>query len=166
MNLTVLSLCIAAAQPLIGVYVNNLMKNENKNKEDIPTPLILIVEGYYFIQDDGTTRLRVKDVKSLESLRILNARKITLNFTSKVLEENLQEIDEIMLRNRLNTKDIDQELAIADDESKVIKGCSLSLIIDNTLMKIRDDKYRFLPSDDLVEGIRDLAGSQSVRISF
>ena len=71
-----------------------------------------------------------------------------------------------MLRNRLNTKDIDQELAIADDESKVIKGCSLSLIIDNTLMKIRDDKYRFLPSDDLVEGIRDLAGSQSVRISF
>ena len=26
MNLTVLSLCIAAAQPLIGVYVNNLMK--------------------------------------------------------------------------------------------------------------------------------------------
>ena len=149
--------------------LNNLKKKKakaNKNKEDIPTPLILIVEGYYFIQDDGTTRLRVKDVKSLESLRILNARKITLNFTSKVLEENLQEIDEIMLRNRLNTKDIDQELAIADDESKVIKGCSLSLIIDNTLMKIRDDKYRFLPSDDLVEGIRDLAGSQSVRISF
>ena len=142
------------------------LRKANKNKEDIPTPLILIVEGYYFIQDDGTTRLRVKDVKSLESLRILNARKITLNFTSKVLEENLQEIDEIMLRNRLNTKDIDQELAIADDESKVIKGCSLSLIIDNTLMKIRDDKYRFLPSDDLVEGIRDLAGSQSVRISF
>ena len=28
MNLTVLSLCIAAAQPLIGVYVNNLMKKK------------------------------------------------------------------------------------------------------------------------------------------
>ena len=35
MNLTVLSLCIAAAQPLIGVYVNNLMKiggNQNGNR--------------------------------------------------------------------------------------------------------------------------------------
>ena len=48
----------------------------------------------------------------------------------------------------------------------IIKGCTLNIIIDNKLLCIRDDKFRFVPRDDLVEGIRDRAGAQSVRIGY
>ena len=141
-------------------------KKQKSSKEDIQAPLILIIEGFLALQEDGSMRCRVRDIKTLESLRVLRSGKITLNFTSQVLQENIEEIDQILMRNRLNTKDISTALEQAEDPSTVIKGCSISMIIDNKLLAIRDDKYRFLPSDDLIEGIRDLAGTQSVKVSY
>lgn len=141
-------------------------KKAQAGKDEIPAPLIIIVEGSLTMNTDGSTRLRVQSISTLESLRIYRARKITLNFTSQELNEKLSEIDEILKRNRIDTADVNKLLCNATNDEPVIKGCSVNLIIDNKLLLIRDDKYRFIPSEDLVEGIRDLSGSQSVRISY
>ena len=105
-------------------------------------------------------------MSTLESLRVYRASKITLNFTSKVLDDNIQAIDEILLRNRLDVNEINMQLRQAEDPQTVVQGCSLNMIIDNQLIKLRNDRYRYLPSDDLIEGIRDLAGVMSVRVAY
>lgn len=116
--------------------------------------------------DEGMMKLRVKEIHTLESLRVLKARKITLNFTSKLFDDNIMFIDEVLMRNRVDVKEVNRELRQTEDPDSIIKGCALNIIIDNKLLCIRDDKFRFVPRDDLVEGIRDRAGAQSVRIGY
>lgn len=146
--------------------VNESRKKNRNSKDDIQSPLILVLNAYLIMQEDGTTRMRVKDMSTLESLRVYRASKITLNFTSKVLDDNIQAIDEILLRNRLDVNEINMQLRQAEDPQTVVQGCSLNMIIDNQLIKLRNDRYRYLPSDDLIEGIRDLAGVMSVRVAY
>ncbi|MGN1281987.1 MAG: DNA polymerase III subunit alpha [Succinivibrio sp.] len=141
-------------------------KKKQVGNDDIQAPLILVVTGYLSLTNEGVLRLRVKDFHTLESLRVLKAKKITLNFTMKTLEENIKAIDETLLRNRISKADVKNMLRDSDDPDSVIKGCSLNMIIDNQLITLRQDTYAFIPSDDLVEGIRDIAGSQSVHISY
>ena len=54
----------------------------------------------------------------------------------------------------------------SEDEVLVDEGCSLSLLIDNTKINLQNNYFRVLPSDDLVESIRDLAGPDSVQILY
>lgn len=144
----------------------NRKKKKSANADDINAPLILIVTGYLSMTDEGMMKLRVKEIHTLESLRVLKARKITLNFTSKLFDDNIMFIDEVLMRNRVDVKEVNRELRQAEDPDSIIKGCTLNIIIDNKLLCIRDDKFRFVPRDDLVEGIRDRAGAQSVRIGY
>ena len=115
---------------------------------------------------DGMTRLRIKKLETLESLRLKSARKIILNLSSKNIEENIEQIDEIMLRNRLYVPEINQLIQSCDDPDSIIKGCSIDLIVDNKLMKIRDDRFRFAPTDDLIEGIRDIVGTNGIKVIY
>lgn len=144
----------------------NRKKKKSANADDINAPLILIVTGYLSMTDEGMMKLRVKEIHTLESLRVLKARKITLNFTSKLFDDNIMFIDEVLMRNRVDVKEVNRELRQTEDPESIIKGCTLNIIIDNKLLCIRDDKFRFVPRDDLVEGIRDRAGAQSVRIGY
>lgn len=144
----------------------NRKKKKSANADDINAPLILIVTGYLSMTDEGMMKLRVKEIHTLESLRVLKARKITLNFTSKLFDDNIMFIDEVLMRNRVDVKEVNRELRQTEDPDFIIKGCTLNIIIDNKLLCIRDDKFRFVPRDDLVEGIRDRAGAQSVRIGY
>lgn len=46
----------------------------------------------------------------------------------------------------------------------VDEGCTLSLLIDDTMINCQNLYCRVLPSDDLIEGIRDMAGYDAVQI--
>lgn len=48
----------------------------------------------------------------------------------------------------------------------VDEGCSLSIMLDDVRINLNNDNLRFIPSDDLIESIRDLAGPHAVQISY
>ena len=52
-----------------------------------------------------------------------------------------------------------------EDEVLVDEGCTLSLLIDNTRISLLNNNYRILPTDDLIESIRDLAGVDAIQIA-
>ena len=141
-------------------------KKGSKAAEEIPSPLVIVVQGFLSMTNDGLTRLRIKKLETLESLRLKNARKIVLNLSSLNVEENIEQIDEIMLRNRLYVPEINQMIQSSDEPDLITKGCSIDLIVDNKLMKIRDDRFRFAPTDDLIEGIRDIVGNNGIKVIY
>ena len=127
----------------------------------------MVFDGWLTMDpENGSTRMRITSFDTLETLRMHRASKLTLNFTSHVLNENISYIDEILMRNKLDVKEVNAKKKMAENPDDVISGCSLRLIIDNKLIQLHDDKFRFLPSDDLVEGIRDMAGVDSVKIAY
>ena len=71
-----------------------------------------------------------------------------------------------MLRNRLYVPEINQMIQSSDETELITKGCSVDLIVDNKLMKIRDDRFRFAPTDDLIEGIRDIVGNNGIKVIY
>ena len=46
------------------------------------------------------------------------------------------------------------------------EGCTLSLLIGDTRVNLTNNSFRILPSDDLIEGIRDLAGFNAIQIGY
>ena len=137
-----------------------------KKSDEIPSPLILIVSGMLTMSDEGQMRLRIKELNTLEGLRVYNARKITLNFTQKMLDENINEIEELVMRNRISVKEVNAILRHTNEPETVVKGCTVSMIIGNMLLRLRDDSFRVIPSDDLIEGLMDICGSKSVHVSY
>ena len=54
-----------------------------------------------------------------------------------------------------------------ESESVLIdEGCTLSLLIGDTRVNLTNNSFRILPSDDLIEGIRDLAGFNAIQIGY
>lgn len=53
-----------------------------------------------------------------------------------------------------------------DNEIFVEEGCSLSIMLDDVRINLKNDTMRFIPSDDLIESIRDLAGADAVHIGY
>ena len=129
-------------------------KRRGRGDEEIAPPLILIVKiSYVMSSKDGQSqsRMRVLDFSTLEELRIRNASALRLYFTESEFEKHGDYIDGLLVRNRLNYSDIEQNLRMASDESTAIKGCRLDLVVGNRVFKVRDNVYRFLPTDDLIE---------------
>ncbi len=145
-------------------------KGPKSGNEKVPTPLILVVNAlYYSTQEaDNSVKLRftVRSFSTLEELREHRTGKIIINLTSKTLEKNITSIDEIIMRNRLDVRYINQQLQMAENKEDVERGYSLNIIIDNKLIKLRNDLYRYRASDDLIESIRDIAGLQSVHVAI
>ena len=157
-------------------------------------PLILIATVAYFNAPEGA-RLRVRRLQTIERIRRMRAHNITLCLERKFYEQNAKLINDIIGRNLLSVEEIKANLQRAhvpaknffpglpqpsmehfernqgrfdqsEDEVLVDEGCSLSLLIDNTKINLQNHNFRVLPSDDLVESIRDLAGPDSVQILY
>ena len=94
------------------------------------------------------------------------AQKMAVGYDNRPLIENIDFIDQVLMRNRISVKDIQHQQQFAEDPSSIPSGCSLKLIIDNKLLKIRSDIYRYLASDDLVDNLRDNFGNACVKISY
>ena len=47
-----------------------------------------------------------------------------------------------------------------------MEGCTLKIMLDDTLIHLSGVNYRLDPTDDLIDGIRDLFGSKSVRLTY
>ena len=148
----------------------------------------------YFNAPEGA-RLRVRRLQTIERIRRMRAHNITLCLERKFYEQNAKLINDIIGRNLLSVEEIKANLQRAhvpaknffpglpqpsmehfernqgrfdqsEDEVLVDEGCSLSLLIDNTKINLQNHNFRVLPSDDLVESIRDLAGPDSVQILY
>ena len=157
-------------------------------------PLILIATIAYFNAPEGP-RLRVRRLQTIERIRRMRAHNITLCLTRPFYEQNAKLINSIIERNLLKVDDIKANLMKAhvpaknhfpgleqpsmehfernqghfdqnENEVLVDEGCSLSLLIDQIKVNLQNQTYRILPSDDLVESLRDLAGPDAAQIFY
>lgn len=160
-----------------------------------PPPLIVIVEVLLFKKEGEDTRVWVKNINTLESMRRKRARHITVKMSRQAYEENSKTINSLFQRNLLSVPEIQRQLASLglpprsdlpyppapnnvasrriheqnryehSAEVNVDEGCTLNLMIDECVIKLKNQNYRVRPSDDLVEGIRDLLGYDAISIS-
>ena len=160
-----------------------------------PAPLIVISTIKIFNAEEGT-RVRVQNIETLETKRRQKARSITINLSKNMYEQHHELINKLVLRNLLSVQRITQELQQKglpprsqlpnppapsnisssrihnqnqferSTEVNVDEGCTLSIMIDNIRLKLANLTYRIQPSDDLIEGIRDLAGPDSIAIGY
>ncbi|MDD6318036.1 MAG: DNA polymerase III subunit alpha [Succinatimonas hippei] len=137
-----------------------------QNEEEQPSPLILIVDGMLYTDDDGMTKLRVQGINSLEQLREREARVIKISIDEDELKNCGSEIAGLLEASRVNADELRKRAARADDPSLEPRGCTLDLMIGNTRADMRISRYLFIPSDRLIDGLRDIAGSKSVRVIY
>ena len=48
----------------------------------------------------------------------------------------------------------------------VDEGCTFSLLIDDACLHFTNQRYRLVPRDDLIDGIRDLAGADAIAVGY
>lgn len=157
-------------------------------------PLILVAKIAIFSADDGV-RVRARTFDTLETIRCKYARSITLNLSRNQFEQNHENINQLVSRNLLSVQSIQHELQQkgvpprsnlpqpqnansraqlihnhnqfeSREDVNVNEGCTLSLMIDNTRLQFNNQTFRIQPSDDLIEGIRDLIGPEAIAIGY
>ena len=137
----------------------------------IPSPLVLIISGMLSLTEDNITRLRVREIKTLESIRRKNAKNLTLRLSEDQLSKNFNELSSALLNNviavqnsgMINTA---QRYSIGQTESDECKGCSFNLMLGNTLLRFTNSVNRYDPSDDLLDSLREIAGNNAVSIGY
>lgn len=144
----------------------NQRKKASPNEEFLPSPLILVVEGFLSLSEDGMQRLRTSRISSLDMLRQQKAKSLTLNLKKSALLENIELIDNVLMHNRVDVAEIMRLKQTAYNPNDVPSGCALNLIIDNKLLKLRSDRYRYLASDDLIDTLRDVLGNACVKVTY
>lgn len=157
-----------------------------------PAPLILVITLSTYAGSEGT-RERVRRIDTVEMLRRKHGRSITIALSRKFYDEHSHLINEILMRNAISTAEINQRLMNSgmqghagmpvnqhpytnpnfqqgrhnsQDKGFVDEGCSLSLMIDAVKVNFAGRRFRFVPTDDLVESLRDLAGFNAVQITY
>ena len=161
-----------------------------------PTPLIIIATIAVFEGQDGAERTRVRSIDTMESIRRKQARTLTINLSRSMFEQNHEYIQRLLQRNMRRVDEIRRELEMAGVPARsyipglpppsntasqriaqnrfersvadvtVDEGCTLSLMIDNIKCSLQGNDYRIVPTDDLIEGLRDLAGYNAVAIGY
>ena len=143
---------------------------EKDHGKVIPTPLVLIVSGLLSLTDDNIVRLRVREISTLESLRRQNAQNLTIKLSEKTFNEYFDEINAALLNNKINLKarqtQINNRVAIGANTEDLSNGCTLNLLLDNTLLRFKNDVNRYDPSDDLLDSLRELAGNDAVCVNY
>ncbi len=132
----------------------------------LPPPLILILDASVITTKEGVVRTQIRSVRSLEELRAHDARSITLRFSEESFEKNARFVDQTLQRNALRMDLVRQEIEAAGDERGIIKGCRLNLMIGNTLLRLDDRTFRYLPTEDLIDGLRDVIGPDAVTVAY
>ena len=110
------------------------------------------------------------------------------NFINKLILRNCKPVSEIVaaiqranVPPRTNLPGLPANIAVAkpmpkpnsnrrnyneEEEVFVDEGCNLSIMIDNAYINLYQDNYRVIPTDDLIEGMRDLAGFDAITVSY
>lgn len=136
----------------------------------IQSPLVLIIDGFVSTTSDGQIRIRVSHLTPLESIRRKMARGIVINTSKKIFDENIETLVTLIKRYRLNTRQIEllkqQTLSRNASFDDVIEGCNLKIMLDDTLVHLSGFNYKLDPTDDLVDGIKDILGNNSVKLFY
>lgn len=158
-------------------------------------PLILILKVSVFNGSEGM-RIRPRKIETIELIRRKQARNLTIRLTQELYESNFEFINQLILRNSKPVSEIIAALQRAhvpprsvlpgmpppqnntivtrnkrsknfeEDEILIDEGCTLSLMIDDVLLNLSNNAYRIIPTDDLIEGIKDLAGNDAIYVSY
>ncbi len=136
-----------------------------QSAENQQAPLILVVSGQLWESDDGMIKTRIQDLSTLEELRIRNARSLRLCFSKQSFEANSDKIIALLNKYRRDRYEIAKLKRNADDPSKIPNGCSLHLAIDGKEADL-NGRYVFMPADELIDGIRELADSDGVQVGY
>ena len=144
---------------------------EIDQSKTIPSPLVLIISGMLSLTEDNITRLRVREIKTLESIRRKNAKNLTLRLSEEQLSKNFNELSSALLNNviavqnnsMMNTA---QRYSIKEDPDNEGQGCSFNLMLGNTLLRFTNSVNRYDPSDDLLDSLREIAGNNAVSIGY
>ncbi|MDY2891733.1 MAG: DNA polymerase III subunit alpha [Succinivibrio sp.] len=134
--------------------------------EDQPSPLILVVDGLLFMDGDGMPKLRVQDLNSLEELRCRQARALRLKFTEKDLSENSDKVCALLEEDCVDAGELRKRAAQSEEPEKEPHGCRLDLMVGGSMASIGSGSRVFLPTDRLIDGIRDIAGSAAVKVVY
>ena len=110
-------------------------------------------------------KTRIQDLSTLEELRIRNARSLRLCFSKQSFEANSDKIIALLNKYRRDRYEIAKLKRNADDPSKIPNGCSLHLAIDGKEADL-NGRYVFMPADELIDGIRELADSDGVQVGY
>ena len=153
-------------------------------------PLILLLKVSVFNGPDGM-RIRARKIETIELIRRKKARSMTIKLSQELYENNFTFINQLILRNSKPVCEIIAALQRAnmpprsnlpglpalrtnnnrkykeeEEEILIDEGCTLNLMIDNVLLNLRNQSYRIIPTDDLIEGIKDIAGSDAIALSY
>ncbi|SPT72215.1 DNA polymerase III subunit alpha [Anaerobiospirillum thomasii] len=152
------------------VLYNKVVSELKNGSTYVQSPLVLIVEGNASLGDDGQIRVRVSKMTQLETIRRQMARSLLITTTQKDFDNNIADFTAFISRYRLDRSQIElqKQQALKNGESlhEIVEGCTLKIMLDDTLIHLSGVNYRLDPTDDLIDGIRDLFGSKSVRLTY
>ncbi len=137
-----------------------------------PSPLVLIVNGLLSMADDSPLpRLRVLKLDSLEDLRRSHATALILRISPQVGAQSGKLICNLIMAHRLPLAPLQQRrqqalLAGQLPPDEHVTGCRLQLLYDHSLILPLHRHYLIDPCDELIDGIRDAAGTDALQVSY
>ena len=138
--------------------------------EAVPSPLILIINGSVYLTEDNIMRFRIKRIRALEQLRRENARFVTIKTTEESFNQNIDAFTRLLGRNLVN-----YQKALLEHEGyrrqgqfnhPTVFGCILGLILNNNKLSFNNKQFRIDPNDDLIDGVRDLFGTDAIQVGY
>ena len=142
-----------------------IAKNGDTDSTWVESPLILVVSGAVFLTEDNMLRFRIQRLRALETLRRHDARTLTVKVDSSALKETAREMNRLMERNLIDMEKTPLPYS-GNSEDPPVRGCALNLMLDNTLVHFKNNRFRLDPNDDLMDGLRDLFGRDTVRVGY
>lgn len=177
--------------PLYGQSADEygrIMEDREKEQQEhvqadadyIPSPLILVLNGKLSLNaESNLPRLRVTRMESLETLRRRHARSVLFRADRFIYEKQGKKINELILRHSFDPHSRSRgnmqaalphyaqgrNSALAQPPAVQVQGCTLKFFYKDTLVSFSGSRL-LDPCDDLIDGLRDLAGNNSVEVSY
>ncbi len=160
-------------QQILAVREEELARQESAAGEHYaPPPLVLIVNGLLSISEDSPfPRLRVRKLESLESLRRAHASSLIIRLSEQVVATKGPQIIHLLQTHLIALAPLLQRrqqalLSGNPPPNEPVPGCRLQLLYQNCLILPLHRHFRLDPCDELIDGIRDAAGTDAVTVSY
>ena len=140
-----------------------------KGVDVFPSPLVLVIDGRLTISDDGMPKLGVRGIHSLEEMRQRDARGLIIRMHRKNFDAQIGKINRALNRNRIRAEEVAQRLSQCkskEESENIVQGCDLSLLLDNVELSFEKRVFRYLPTEDLLDTIREVGGNDAVMITY
>ncbi len=136
-----------------------------------PAPLIIVVRGWLSQQDGSPQpRLRVQELMSLEQLRRENASSIIVKLDESTYREKGERINALICQHLVPLDEYQKKKSLAlsarQNPPPPPQGCRMQLLYDGALICFNHLHHKIDPSDFLIDGIRDLAGTGAVTVNY